>query len=394
MEPVIELVSTGDEVLTGLIVDTNAAWLSQRLLEQGWQVRRRFTLGDDKADLVALFEQRSHEADLVIVNGGLGPTSDDISAEAMAAAAGVPLELNEHWLAVMEQKYASRNRAMPKSNIKQAMLPRGAELVDNPIGTACGFAVRLNRATFIFTPGVPSELKKMVEEEILPRMQRQFGGRGSNQVRRFFLFGLSESGLSDRLDNQSWPSGITLGYRANLPTIELKLIIERDDVAAIAAAEAQLLAEVGAHLVARDELNFATSLGPLLHKQELTLFEEASGGRLTDTISTITAEFEGHYLSGLPDSAEDLGLWLQRSARPLALAVGAEGPEGVPVALLTEQSCQVQTLKLHFRDPLSRRRLLAFAALDMLRRHLQGQEVMIDYDILPCSERLVLASAS
>ncbi|PSJ40106.1 molybdopterin-binding protein [Zobellella taiwanensis] len=394
MDAVIELISTGDEVLTGLITDTNAGWLSQRLLEQGWQVRRRFTVGDDKADLVELFEQRSHQADLVIVNGGLGPTSDDISAEAMAAAAGVPLTLNEHWLAVMEQKYANRNRAMPSSNIKQAMLPQGAELVDNPLGTACGFAVRLNRAIFVFTPGVPSELKTMTEQEIFPRLEQWFGRRGNSEVRRFFLFGLSESGLSDRLDGLGWPAGITLGYRASLPTIEVKLIAEQASTEALAQAEQQLLVEVGSHLLARDRLDLSESLGGLLDKQGLTVFEEASGGRLTDTISTITAEFEGHYLSGLPDSAEDLGLWLQRSTRPLALAVGAEGPDGVPLALLTEQACQVQTLKLHFRDPLSRRRLLATAALDMLRRHLQGLEVMIDYDILPCSERLTLTGAS
>lgn len=391
MEPIIELVSTGDEVLTGLITDTNAGWLSQLLLEQGWQVRRRFTVGDDKADLVELFEQRSHHADLVIVNGGLGPTSDDISAEAMADAAGVTLELNQHWLDVMQQKYASRNRAMPKSNSKQAMLPQGAELVDNPVGTACGFAVKLNRATFFFTPGVPSELKKMMTDEILPRMRRQLGQNGHSQVRRFFLFGLSESGLSDKLDNLDWPAGVTLGYRANLPTIELKLIIETDNAAIIAAAEAQLLAQVGTHLVARDEMNFAASLGPQLLDRDLMVFEDASGGRLSDTISTITREFEGHYLAGLPDEAQDLANWLQASARPLTLAIGAQGPQGVPVALKTEQGCQVQTLQMHFRDPLSQRRLLAFAALDMLRRHLADETVMVDYDILPCSERVVLS---
>lgn len=392
MEPVIELVSTGDEVLTGLITDTNAGWLSQLLLEQGWQVRRRFTVGDDKADLVELFEQRSHHADLVIVNGGLGPTSDDISAEAMANAAGVPLELNQHWLDVMQQKYASRNREMPKSNSKQAMLPQGAELVDNPVGTACGFAVKLNRATFFFTPGVPSELKKMMTDEILPRMRRQLGQNGHSQVRRFFLFGLSESGLSDKLDSLTWPTGVTLGYRANLPTIELKLIIETDNADIIAAAETQLLAQVGTHLVARDEMNFAASMGPLLLNKDLMIFEDASGGRLTDTISTITREFEGHYLAGLPDEAQDLAQWLQTSARPMTLAIGAQGPQGVPVALKTAQGCQVQTLQMHFRDPLSQRRLLAFAALDMLRRHLAGETVMVDYDILPCSERVILSA--
>ena len=389
MEPVIELVSTGDEVLTGLITDTNAGWLSQRLLEQGWQVRRRFTLGDDKADLVELFEQRSHCADIVIVNGGLGPTSDDISAEAMAEAAGVPLTLNQHWLGVMQEKYASRGRTMPESNIKQAMLPEGAELVNNPVGTACGFTVQYNRALFFFTPGVPSELKKMMDEEILPRLRTRLGQQGQSQVRRYFTFGLSESGLSDRLDALSWPKGVTLGYRANSPTIELKLIIDTSDKDAITQAEAQLLEQVGSHVVARDELKFE-ALSALLHNRDLVIFEDASGGRLTDTLHTLTTEFEGHYLAGLPDSAEDLAQWLTSSGRATTLAIGAEGPQGIPLALLTEQGCRAQTLKMHFRDPLMRRRLLAFAAFDMLRRQLQGLPVIVDYDILPRSEQLSL----
>ncbi|MGP7734448.1 CinA family nicotinamide mononucleotide deamidase-related protein [Oceanimonas smirnovii] len=389
MEPVIELISTGDEVLTGLITDTNAGWLSQRLLEQGWQVRRRFTVGDDKADLVELFEQRSHHADVVIVNGGLGPTSDDISAEAMAETADVPLVLNEPWLKLMQEKYAGRNRNMPESNIKQAMLPEGAELVDNPVGTACGFAVQYNRALFFFTPGVPSELKKMMDQEILPRLRNRLGQRGQSQVRRYFLFGLSESGLSDRLDPLPWPDGITLGYRANSPTIELKLIIGTDNRKAISTAETQLLEQVGSHVVARNELKFE-GLAAQLHDRDLVVFEDASGGRLTDTLHTLTSEFEGHYLAGLPDTADDLAQWLKGSGRATTLAIGAEGPEGIPLALLTPEGCRAQTLKMHFRDPLMRRRLLAFAAFDMLRRQLQGLPVIVDYDILPRSELISL----
>ena len=120
------------------------------------------------------------------------------------------------------------------------------------------------------------------------------------------------------------------------------------------------------------------------------IFEDASGGRLTDTISTITREFEGHYLAGMPDEAQELADWLHTCARPMTLAIGAAGPQGTPIALKTATGCMVQTLQMHFRDPLSQRRLLAFVALDMLRRYLMNETVMIDYDILPCSERLTL----
>ena len=150
---IIEIISTGDEVLTGFTQDTNASWLSQRLLELGWQVRRRHTVGDRMDDLVDIMRERSQVADVLLINGGLGPTSDDKTTEAAALAAGVSLELRDEWLAELQQKYQSRGRVMPQSNRKQALLPQGAMLIPNPVGTACGFALTIGRARCYFTPG-------------------------------------------------------------------------------------------------------------------------------------------------------------------------------------------------------------------------------------------------
>lgn len=170
----VEMLSTGDEVLHGQIIDTNAAWLADLFFEQGLPLTRRNTVGDNLESLVAILRERSEQCDVLIVNGGLGPTGDDLSALAAATAKGEGLVLHEAWLSQMERFFSERGRVMAPSNRKQAEIPASAELVDNPVGTACGFAMQLNRCLMFFTPGVPSEFKVMVEQQILPRLRDRF----------------------------------------------------------------------------------------------------------------------------------------------------------------------------------------------------------------------------
>src|SRR6059036_3282638 len=134
----IEIICTGDEVLTGKIVNTNFSYMSQKLEDVGLSVQWETTVGDDRESLLRAFQLASERADAVIVNGGLGPTIDDLSQEVAAQAAGVELVLNEEWLTRMEDFFNRRSRIMPPNNRKQAMLPVTAEIIDNPVGTACG----------------------------------------------------------------------------------------------------------------------------------------------------------------------------------------------------------------------------------------------------------------
>src|SRR5690606_13102651 len=164
----IAMLSTGEEVLHGDITDTNAAWLAREFFESGFSLSKRSTVGDEKSALVEELMMLSFNSDVVIVNGGLGPTSDDLSAAAAAQAAEQQLVLSPEWLKVMEAFFAQRQVKMPESNIKQAMLPEKATIIDNPIGTACGFKMQINDCWFYFTPGVPKEFKRMVSEQILP----------------------------------------------------------------------------------------------------------------------------------------------------------------------------------------------------------------------------------
>src|SRR5205823_5056146 len=190
---------TGDEVLTGKIVNTNFSYISQKLEDVGLSVRWGTTIGDDRDTLLAAFLHAGERADAVIVNGGLGPTVDDLSQEIAARAAGVDLVLSEEWLTTMEAFFQRRSRVMSPNNGKQAMLPQSAEILDNPIGTACGFAMDIGRARFFFTPGVPREVRRMLEEQVIPRILARAGAQTAIRLKRFHSYGLGESHVDQLL---------------------------------------------------------------------------------------------------------------------------------------------------------------------------------------------------
>ena len=374
----IEIISTGDEIVTGLVVDTNAAWLSALLLEQGWQVRRRLTVGDNLADLKAALQESANRAEVVLVCGGLGPTADDLTAQAAAEAFDQPLTLFPDWLATMAERYASRGRIMAQSNSKQAWLPRDCEILDNPVGTACGFVVSHpashGQSRLFFTPGVPFEFKQMVCEQILPRLKALAGEETDTELRRFYTFGISESALSDKLDAAPWPAGIELGYRSSMPLIELKLIGHGASAADMAAAEARLLGEISPWLVGRGNEEPAQQILALLGERPLWLQEGESRGALLAMCHPHPV-LEASFSHNLPSELDHLTC----SGREPSLTIGSTGPGGVPLLLCADGQRIGQRVKLSHPDPESGRRILAFAALDMLRRHLQGLPVLADY---------------
>ncbi len=196
------------------------------------------------------------------------PTADDLTAQAAAEAFDQPLTLFPDWLATIEARYANRGRPMPASNTKQAWLPQGCEILDNPVGTACGFVVthtgHHGPSRLFFTPGVPFEFKQMVREQIMPRLKALAGEQTDTELRRFYTFGVSESALSDMLDAAPWPAGIELGYRSSMPLIELKLIGHGASTADMNAAEARLLAVVEPWLVGRGDKEPAQQILDLL----------------------------------------------------------------------------------------------------------------------------------
>ena len=292
----IEIICTGDEVLTGKIVNTNFSYMAQKLEDVGLSVRWGTTVGDDRDTLLAAFLHAGERADAVIVNGGLGPTVDDLSQEIAARAAGVELVLSEEWLTTMEAFFQRRSRVMSPNNKKQAMLPATAEILDNPIGTACGFAMDIGKARFFFTPGVPRELRRMLEEQIIPRLLARGGAPSAIRLKRFHSYGLGESHVDALLQGVEAlvPDGSAkLGFRAHYPQIETKVTVRGADEADIERKLAPVSAEVrkrlGNFILAEDDDTLEGMILKALKEQQgsLTIVEMFTSGQMAARIAPL-----------------------------------------------------------------------------------------------------------
>ena len=384
----VEMLSTGDEVLHGQIVDTNAAWLADVLFQQGLPMTSRTTVGDSLESLIATLQARSHEAYVLIVNGGLGPTSDDLSALAAARACGVELEMQQDWLEQMEAWFASRGRVMAASNRKQAEIPANAELIDNPVGTACGFALQLNRCWMFFTPGVPSEFKVMVEQQIIPRLKAKFSPPEPPICLRLTTFGRGESDIAAELEPLALPEGVVMGYRSSMPIIEIKLT----GPASQRVAMEQVWQQVRLLLAECTIFEGTEGLPALLAREleqrslQLAVSEQYTAGLLYWQLAAASVPLRGADI--LPARQETLEQQVTRTIdlaaqqqAALALSVGSLEQEEISVALHTPDGSFGQRVEFSTgRHNLeTRQKVVAMMAMNMLRRWLHGSEVSTGY---------------
>jgi len=402
----IEILCTGDEILTGKTINTNYSHMAQRLGEAGLEVVHGTTVGDDRASLLRAFHQAAERADAVIVNGGLGPTVDDLSQEVAAEAAGVPLVLHEAWLARMEAFYAGRGRVMPANNRKQAMLPEGAEFIDNPIGTACGFAVTIGGARFYFTPGVPREMRRMLEEQVMPRLLASAGLQGVARLKRFHSFGIGESRADEMLAGiEAMAEGaVKLGFQAHYPELETKLAVRAADEATLdailAPLEAEVRARLGNFIVAEDRHSLESVVLDALRAGggSLAVAETFTGGAVASRLLQVDGA-EALFRRGLV--SRDLGQLAASAGLPpgdatavdVAAALRAASGASHALAVLVTMEADAGSIAIGLADPagttLREARLVggrewvrlgaAELGLDCLRRRLLG---------LPVDERL------
>lgn len=384
----VEMLSTGDEVLHGQIVDTNAAWLADFFFNQGLPLTRRNTVGDDLDALVAMLRERSEQADVLIVNGGLGPTSDDLSALAAATAKGEGLILHPEWLETMTRFFAERGRPMAESNRKQAEIPASAEMINNPVGTACGFAIQLNRCLMFFTPGVPSEFKVMVEQEILPRLRQRFTLPEPPVCLRLTTFGRSESELAQNLNPLTLPPGVVMGYRSSMPIIELKLTGPAEQRDAMLALWPEVRKVAGDSLIFEGTEGLPAQIARCLQERQLslTLSEQFTGGLLALQLSRAGAPLLASEV--VPAQEETLAQSARWAAERrinhfagLALAVSGQENDHLNVALATPDGTFALRVKFSVtRHSLAvRQEVCAMMALNLLRRWLNGQPLASEH---------------
>jgi len=409
-----EILSTGEEIRTGATIDSNAAYIARKLEEAGIQVTRHNGVGDDLTTLAAVLREIAGRADVAVITGGLGPTADDLTAEAAARAAEVERVLDRGALASIEHFFSKRNRPMNSSNRKQALLPKGARCLANPVGTAPGFYLAIGKCTCFFMPGVPAEMKSMLTGEVLPLIDALRGGSPEHTLTRTITtFGLTESATGEKLAGfrTQFPE-IRLGYRVQFPEIHIKFYLRGQDHSALqeqaARAAGWVSAKLGRKVLSLEGLSMDRVVaGLLIQKQStLALAESCTGGLIAHLLTNVPGSSNYFLFSAVtyanqakmdvlgvsPETLNQFGAVHEETAREMAAGArrrahatyglatsGIAGPDGgtaekpvgtVCIALATPGRVFARRLYYNFADRLRHKRVFAVAALDVLRREL------------------------
>lgn len=410
------ILTIGDELTSGRVVNSNAAWIAETLRGAGIEAPLHVTCPDDVPTIVRYLGVCAEAAELVVTTGGLGPTDDDLTHEAVAAWAGLDRELDEGELEAIRQKFAFLGLAMPETNARQALLPKGCRVLPNPNGTAPGCIVESGGRLIVTLPGVPREMKAMLTDVVLPELAARLGLAGAMRIRVLKTFGYTESRLGAIVSEIPVPDpGLRVGYRPSFPEIHLSLTALAPDEATaapwISTLEAELRRRLGARVFGVDDETFPGVVGGLLRERGLRLAtaESCTGGLVSKLVTdvagssdyfergfvTYTNRAKVELLGVPPETFADGGPGAVSEACVLAMARGARERSGADVAVsvsgiagpgggtpdkpvgtvwLGLATPEVESARL-FTVPGTRewvRTLSAYLALDRLRRHLLG----------------------
>ena len=410
---------TGNELMSGDTVDTNSSYLSQSLRDIGLQPRLKQIVGDDLNLLVDGIRQLTEAHDVLVINGGLGPTQDDLTTQALALAAQVPLHQHPEALRHLEQWAQRRGFVLTPSNLTQAELPEGCDVLDNPHGSAVGFALEVQGCLVLCTPGVPSEFKPMVESYLLPRLKQHLGQTETTQITRLRLFGISESGLQDIVDAEfdDWPDSVELGFRVQFPVLELKVMTHGESRSELNQHWSDRLRHRFAdHYLGDDDTTLVMAHNSALrdHGLTVTTVESCTGGLIASMVTSeagSSSVFEAGYVTysntlkqrmvGVDEAilaahgavSEPVVIAmargaLERSGAQVAIAVsGIAGPAGgseqKPVGtvwLAFGAKNDLRTRRLFI--PMGRaqfQRMVAAMGLDLVRRFVLGLPTDVEY---------------
>jgi len=411
------VVTVGDELLRGEIVDSNKSFLSERLLGLDLEVRRQVTVPDEAELMAEAFREAAERARVVLVSGGLGPTRDDITTEVVARTFGRRLMRDEAALAAIRAFFERFRREMAENNAKQADFPEGAEILPNPNGTAPGFMLEVGGALLFCMPGVPRELYSMMDDQVIPRIAKRLEQAGIVHATLLRTFGLGESTLDRELDDLARDDPqVTLGFRTQFPDNCVRVVVRaktREDAERRSASVVEeIRRRLGPLVIGEGEAGLEETVGALLIEQKLTLAvaESCTGGlitsRLTDVPGSSAYLLEGMVTYSNEAKVRDLGVppatleeqgavsepvalqmavgVRERSGADIGLSVtGIAGPDGgteekpvgtVFIGLADASGSIVRRHQLVF-DRSRNKQLSSQIALDWVRRRLLGLEI-------------------
>ncbi len=412
----IEVLTIGDEVLSGAITDTNFAWLGESLWTRGYTLHWHQTVGDEPEAISEALRLAASRSQAVIVTGGLGPTSDDITIETAAKTFGVPLVMDPAALSEIEERFRRMNREMSENNKRQALLPQGARRIPNPFGTAPGTDVDYRGCRFFFLPGVPREMKGMFEASILPALEEIAGGKRGYAHKILRCFGAPEATMAHKLegDDPIDLSGVDLAYRVFFPEILLKVTAWDKPDQKVSASErvatvvAKIRERLGDLAYSEDDVALPRWIGETLRSRGETIAtaESCTGGLVANLLTDVpgsSSTFERGVVTYSNESkmqllnvpaetlqkhgavSEETAIAMAEGIRRLANTTygigitGIAGPDGgtpekpvgtVHIALATPRETVHRKLFFSFpRDMV--KRAAAFSALDLLRKSLR-----------------------
>jgi len=409
-----EILATGDEIRSGALVDSNSAYISQKLEETGISVVRHSCVGDDSDILTAILREIGGRTDICVVTGGLGPTSDDLTSESAAKAAGVELILNKKALSSVEEFFKTRKRLFNPSNKKQALLPEGSDCLFNPVGSAPGFSLKIDKCHFFFLPGVPPEMRRMLSDKVLPHIENITGKtRTYCQNRTISTFGLTEAAVNEKLTGFSdLFKELKLGLRANFPVIQVKLYgsgeNENNLNELLDKAADWISQKIGKRIVAVNGNSMEKVVGDLLVEKKATIAvaESCTGGLISHLFTNVPGSSDFFLFSGVtysnkskikilgvsPFTLKKYGAVHEETAKEMAKGAkrisgatcglsttGIAGPDGgteskpvgtVCIGLATPDAVYAHRFHFSSFNRLMNKKIFAITALDLLRREL------------------------
>ena len=286
------ILSTGDELTTGKVVDTNSAFIADRLFALGIRVAAVMKVGDDRDQMLWALRQAQELGDIVIGTGGLGPTADDLTTELVAELLGVRTKQDDGVAAALTTRFAKRGMAFTANNLKQAVFPEGAVIIANPSGSAPGFRVELGRGkTLLWLSGVPHEMSAMLRDSVLPWVVERNGSQSTIREATFKIHGISESKLDDLVKPLDLGNFAKLSFRAHFPDLTLRLIVSggADQTEHFLKLCGQIKNILDDYIYADSELTMEEVVGQLLlrKQQTLALAESCTGGLISHRITRV-----------------------------------------------------------------------------------------------------------
>ena len=293
----ISLLLTGNELMSGDTVDSNSAYIAQSLKDLNLVPYIKKVVGDDMALLISSIVELSAVSDVLIINGGLGPTIDDLTAQALAVAIDSPIQRHAQAYQRLSEWASGRGFVLTESNLKQADLPSACCIIDNPNGSAVGFRCVYQDCLIMCTPGVPSELKPMVENHLLALIREHGAIEATSYISRLRLFGISESGLQDSINRifPDWPSNVELGFRVQMPVLEIKIATVGDELIALNEHwVARFIEHFSDYIIGRGSTRLSQALNQTLRDKQLKIAtaESCTGGLIAAGITSESGSSE------------------------------------------------------------------------------------------------------